>query len=152
MYSIIARLDGVLVVHAISPSGVLLPGSRRVVPLGGGPVHLTLVPAQGSAGVRVVAAGKRAVTLSIVNKRLSISALPITVRRASLASMGETQGLTCQFGIGCMRAFCAGHAWDRKLNPVRDAYGTGVWPDRAAGQVEYHFGALNSSRVQIDQL
>lgn len=90
MYSIVARLDGVLVVHAIFPSGVLLSGSRRVIPLGEGPVHLALVPAQGSAGFRVVTAGKRTVTLSIANKQLSISALPITVYRASLALVGET--------------------------------------------------------------
>lgn len=79
LYLIAARLDGALVIQPVSSDGAPLPGTRRVVPLGGGPIHLTTVPATESSGIRVVAAGKRAVALSVLKKRLSVSALPISV-------------------------------------------------------------------------
>ncbi|KAG9075585.1 hypothetical protein FS749_012744, partial [Ceratobasidium sp. UAMH 11750] len=78
MYSIIARLDGALVVQAISAEGIFLPNGRRVIPLGGGPISLTSVAAHGNTGAQVIAAGKQAVVLSIVNKRLNVSSLPVT--------------------------------------------------------------------------
>jgi hypothetical protein len=79
MYSLVARLDGALVVQGILPDGASIPNTRRVVPLGGGPITLTLVPAQGAEGVRVIAAGKQAVALSVMKKRLYVSSLPIKV-------------------------------------------------------------------------
>ncbi|KAF8606903.1 hypothetical protein BDV93DRAFT_520522 [Ceratobasidium sp. AG-I] len=78
LYALLACIDGLLITHAVSSTGVPLPGSRRSIPLGGGPIHLTFVPAHGSSGARIVAAGKRAVALSIINGRLAVSALPIT--------------------------------------------------------------------------
>jgi hypothetical protein len=92
MYLIAARLDGALVIQAISPEGMPLAGSRRVVPLGGGPIHIATAPATESSSVRLVAAGKRAVALSIINKRLSVSSLPITVSSA-LAHISYYPGL-----------------------------------------------------------
>ncbi|QRW06537.1 DNA damage-binding protein [Ceratobasidium sp. AG-Ba] len=77
-YVILARLDGALVVQAISPEGVPLPNARRVIPLGGGPIALASIPAQGNTGARVVAAGKQTVILSVLNRRLNVSSLPIT--------------------------------------------------------------------------
>ncbi|KAG9120684.1 hypothetical protein FRC07_003723 [Ceratobasidium sp. 392] len=78
LYSVIARLDGALVVQAISSEGIPLPNTRRVVPLGGGPISLAFVATQGNTSARVIAAGKQAVALSIVNKRLNVSSLPVT--------------------------------------------------------------------------
>ncbi|KAJ1303394.1 hypothetical protein OPQ81_011586 [Rhizoctonia solani] len=75
-YLIAARLDGAIAIQAISPQGELVPDSRRVVPLGGGPIHIT--ETDDSSSVRVIAAGKHAATLSIINNRLSVSSLPIS--------------------------------------------------------------------------
>ncbi|CAE6415445.1 unnamed protein product [Rhizoctonia solani] len=76
MYLIIARLDGVVVTQAITSKGELVPNSRRTIPLGAGPIHITTISEP--SAVRVVAAGKHATALSIVNKRLSVSSLPLT--------------------------------------------------------------------------
>ncbi|CAE6456115.1 unnamed protein product [Rhizoctonia solani] len=69
MYLIAARLDGVVVAQAITSKGELVPNSRRTVPLGAGPIHITTMTEP--SGVRVIAAGKYATALSIANKRLS---------------------------------------------------------------------------------
>ncbi|KAG8762642.1 hypothetical protein FRC11_008321, partial [Ceratobasidium sp. 423] len=76
MYLIAARLDGAVVVQAITSQGELVPDSRRVVPLGGGPIHITTTVE--SSAVRVIAAGKHAATISIINKRLAVSSLSIS--------------------------------------------------------------------------
>jgi hypothetical protein len=78
MYLIAARLDGVVVAQAITSKGELVPNSRRKVPLGAGPIHITTMTEP--SGVRVIAAGKYATALSIANKRLSVSSLPLLVR------------------------------------------------------------------------
>ncbi|KAG8686342.1 hypothetical protein FRC09_014193, partial [Ceratobasidium sp. 395] len=78
LYSIVARLDGIIVVQAVSPEGAFVPNTRRVIPLGGGPISLAFVATQGNTSAQVIAAGKQAVTLSIVNKRLNVSSLPVT--------------------------------------------------------------------------
>ncbi|EUC63468.1 CPSF A subunit region protein [Rhizoctonia solani AG-3 Rhs1AP] len=75
-YLIAARLDGAVVIQAITSQGELIPNSRRVVPLGSGPIHLATTA--DSSDVRVIAAGKHAATLSIINKRLSVSSLPVS--------------------------------------------------------------------------
>ncbi|KAH7336916.1 CPSF A subunit region-domain-containing protein [Rhizoctonia solani] len=75
MYLIAARLDGAVVLQAITPQGELVSDSRRVVPLGGGPIHITTTE---SSDIRIVIAGKHAAALSIINKRLSISSLPMS--------------------------------------------------------------------------
>ncbi|CAE6468853.1 unnamed protein product [Rhizoctonia solani] len=75
-YLVAARLDGAVVVQAIAPQGELVPDSRRVVPLGGGPIHI--ITTTESSDIRIIVGGKHAAALSIINKRLSISALPIS--------------------------------------------------------------------------
>ncbi|KAF8755306.1 CPSF A subunit region [Rhizoctonia solani] len=76
MYLIAARLDGAIVTQAITSKGELVPNMRRVVPLGAGPVHITTVAEPSE--VRVIAAGKHSMALSVVNKRLSVSSLPLS--------------------------------------------------------------------------
>ncbi|KAF8713343.1 CPSF A subunit region, partial [Rhizoctonia solani] len=83
MYLIAARLDGAIVTQAITSKGELVPNMRRVVPLGAGPVHITTVAEPSE--VRVIAAGKHSMALSVVNKRLSVSSLPLSDVCALLA-------------------------------------------------------------------
>ncbi|KAG8742174.1 hypothetical protein FRC10_001930 [Ceratobasidium sp. 414] len=93
LYTITARLDGALVVQAVSAEGTPLLNARRVIPLGGGPISLTSIAAHASAGAQVIAAGKQAVVLSIVNKRLNVSSLSV----ASICAVSALKVI----GMGC---------------------------------------------------
>ncbi|CAE6406899.1 unnamed protein product [Rhizoctonia solani] len=101
-YLIAARLDGAVVIQGVTSQGELIPNSRRVVPLGGGPIHIATTA--DSSDIRVIAAGKHAVTLSIIKKRLSVSSLPISVDLGSDTPLhlAHHPGLS-NYAIGCLR-------------------------------------------------
>ncbi|QRW20255.1 DNA damage-binding protein [Rhizoctonia solani] len=74
--SVIQEPSAASVVYLSNFGGELVPNMRRVVPLGAGPVHITTVAEPSE--VRVIAAGKHSMALSVVNKRLSVSSLPLS--------------------------------------------------------------------------
>ncbi|CAE7225587.1 unnamed protein product [Rhizoctonia solani] len=129
-YLLAARLDGAVVVQAITSQGELMPDSRRVVPLGGGPIHFTTTT--DASDVRVITTGKHAATLSITNKRLSVSSLPISNVCALAAVIAPGIGNSI-FNLGSDTPLCLTH------HPGLSNYAIGCARPKTDTSEERHF-------------
>ncbi|CAE6460238.1 unnamed protein product [Rhizoctonia solani] len=133
-YLIAARLDGAVAIQAITAQGGLMPDSRRVVPLGGGPIHITTTA--DSSDVRVIAAGKHATALSIINKRLSVSSLSIsdvcTLAAVNAPGIGHSI-VYASFNLGSDTPLCLAH------HPGLSNYAIGCVRPKSDTLEERHF-------------